>query len=74
VSLGLIAVSLRLRRTTFLVFGACGAWGYVGHLAYTVFKNSLWFPFVLAGIGLAMILSTVWAQRYLALGSRQETT
>ena len=63
INVGLIGISLRLRRTTFLVFGALGSWTYVGHLAYTVFKDSVLFPFAIALIGLGMILSTVWAQR-----------
>ena len=37
--------------------------GYLSYLAYTVFKDSVLFPFVLALFGLGMILSTVWAQR-----------
>ena len=56
-------IALRLRRSTFLVFGALGSWTYIGHLAYDVFKDSVLFPFVIAAIGLGMILTTVWAQR-----------
>ncbi len=63
INVGLIGIALPLRRTTFLVFGALGSWTYVGHLAYTVFKNSIFFPFAIALFGLGMILSTVWAQR-----------
>jgi hypothetical protein len=40
INLGLLAVSLKLGRKTFAVFGACGVWGYVGHLAWGVFKDS----------------------------------
>jgi hypothetical protein len=62
-NVGLIGLAVWLRRATFVVFGAMGCWAYVGHLAYTVFKDSALFPFAIAGIGLVMILTTVWAQR-----------
>jgi hypothetical protein len=62
-NIGLIGAAVWLRRSTFVVFGAMGCWAYVGHLAYSVFKGSVLFPFAIAGLGLAMILTTVWAQR-----------
>lgn len=65
INVGLIAIAIWLRRSTFLVFGAVGVYSYIGYLAYQVFKDSFMFPFVLAFIGLLMILSTVWAQYYL---------
>jgi hypothetical protein len=65
VNVGIIAVSLWLHRTVFLVFGAIGVYAYLGHLAYTVFKESVLFPFVLAFLGLSMILATVFGQKYL---------
>ena len=65
INLGLIALAVKLRRATFLVFGAMGVYAYLGHLAYEVFKDSFMFPFVLALLGLSLILATVWAQRRL---------
>lgn len=65
INIGLVGVALWLRRSTFLVFGALGVYAYIGHLAYRVFEDSFMFPFVLAFIGLMMILGTVWAQSYL---------
>jgi hypothetical protein len=65
VNVGLVALALHLKRSTFLVFGAMGIYAYIGHLAYTVFQDSFMFPFVLAFLGLVMILTTVWAQSYL---------
>jgi hypothetical protein len=62
-NVGLIGVAVLLRRSTFLVFGALGVHLYLAHLAWEVFKNSLLFPFALAGLGLSMILITVWFQR-----------
>jgi hypothetical protein len=65
INLGLIGLAVKLRRATFLVFGAMGVYAYFGHLAYEVFKDSFMFPFVLALLGLGLILATVWAQRRL---------
>jgi len=63
INLGLIALAIKLRRATFLVFGAIGVYAYLGHLAYAVFKDSFMFPFALALLGLSLIVATVWAQR-----------
>jgi hypothetical protein len=65
VNIGLVAIALFQQRSIFLVFGAMGVYAYIGHLAYRVFEDSFLFPFVLALMGLAMILATVWAQSYL---------
>jgi hypothetical protein len=62
-NIGLIGLAVKLRRTTFLVFGALGVHLYLGHLAYRVFQDSFFFPFVLALLGLSLILVTVWMQR-----------
>ena len=63
INLGLIGLAIKVRRITFLAFGAMGVYVYLGHLAYEVFKDSVFFPFSLALLGLSMILATVWAQR-----------
>ena len=63
INIGFVALSLYLRRVTFLVFGVLGVHIYLGHLAYEIFKDSFLFPFVLAGLGLSVILVTVWAQK-----------
>jgi hypothetical protein len=62
-NVGFIWLAVKLRRTTFLVFGALGVHMYLGHLAYEVFKDSFFFPFALALLGLSLILWTVWMQR-----------
>jgi hypothetical protein len=62
-NVGLMYLAVKLRRATFLVFGALGVHLYLGHLAYEVFKDSFFFPFVLALLGLSLILFTVWMQR-----------
>lgn len=63
INLGLVGLALRLRRSTFLVFGAFGVHIYLGHLAYDLFRNSVLFPFALALLGLSLILVTIWAQK-----------
>jgi hypothetical protein len=44
----------------FIVFGSLGAFWYVGHLAWEVFEDSLLFPFVLSGVGLAIVAFGIW--------------
>jgi hypothetical protein len=64
INVTLIFVSVLLRQRSFVVFGALGLMGYIGHLAYRVFEDSLLFPFVLTLIGLAVIYLGVLYQRH----------
>lgn len=64
INLGLIGVGAVLSRRVFAVFGGFGVAGYLGHLAYTVFGDSLWFPFALTLIGLAVIGAGILWQRH----------
>lgn len=71
INLGLIGVGAALARRVFVVFGGLGVAGYLGHLAYSVFKDSLLFPFALTAIGLAIIAVGVrWQRNEAALGER----
>jgi hypothetical protein len=63
INLALILCAVLLRRPVFLIFGALGVCGYLGHLAYQVFKDSIFFPVVLSLIGLAIIYLGVQYQR-----------
>jgi len=63
VNLGLIVIAIMLKRRVFMVFGVLGVTGYVGHLAWDVFKDSLGFPFVLTLVGLSIIASAVHYHR-----------
>jgi hypothetical protein len=63
VNIGLIGCSLVLKQRTFLVFGALGVCGYIGHLAYRVFRDSVAFPFVLSLAGVLVIYFGVLYQR-----------
>jgi hypothetical protein len=62
--LGTLAIGAVLGRRVFAVFGGLGVAGYLGHLSWRVFRESLVFPFALTLIGLAIIwLGVVWQRR-----------
>jgi hypothetical protein len=58
-----VFLSVYLRRKVFLVFGALGVFMYLGHLTWDLFKDSFLFTFVLAFIGIVMILLGVVFQK-----------
>lgn len=64
VNLGMIAVGAMLSRRVFAVFGGIGVAGYLGHLAWGLFKDSLVFPFALTLIGLGVIGAGLWWQKH----------
>lgn len=64
INLAMIVIGAILSRRVFAVFGGLGAAGYVGHLAYDVFKDSMMFPFVLTLIGLGVIYVGIVWQRH----------
>src|SRR5262249_58406145 len=47
INVGLLLLSVLLGRRVYAVFGTLGIAGYLGHLSYKVFKDSLMFPFAL---------------------------
>jgi hypothetical protein len=64
INVGLMLLSVLLDRRVFIVFGALGVFGYLGHLAYSVFKDSLMFPFVLSLLGIVIIYLGIKYQRH----------
>lgn len=61
INLILILLGTLLSRKVFVVFGALGIAFYLGHLAFTVFEDSLFFPFSLTIIGGLFIgLGVLW--------------
>jgi uncharacterized membrane protein len=64
INLGLIALSVFLQRRAFIVFGACGVFGYLSYLSYDVFKDSFLFPIVLSFLGLVVIYLGIQYQRH----------
>lgn len=63
VSLLVITASVYLRRRALLVVGLFGVLGFLGWLAFDVFKLTTAFPLVLAVMGVAIIILTVWLQK-----------
>jgi len=63
VAVALVTASLYLRRRTLLVAGGIAAFGYLGYLAFDVFRRVVALPIALATLGLLVIASTVWMQR-----------
>ena len=53
----LLLFAIFMRRRAYAVFGTIGVAGYLGHLSYAVFKDSLLFPFALSMIGIAIIVA-----------------
>lgn len=71
INLALVAVGAILSRRVFAVFGGFGIAGYVGHLAYEVFKDSMMFPVVLTLIGIGVIyLGIIWQKHEEAISGR----
>ena len=61
INLLMIGAGVLLVRRVFVIFGALGSCGYLGHLASNVFKDSWLFPISLTAIGLIVIyLGILW--------------
>jgi hypothetical protein len=61
INLIMIFIGVMLVRRVFVVFGALGCSGYIGHLAFDIFKDSWLFPIVLTVLGLLVIyLGILW--------------
>ncbi|MGH8743335.1 MAG: DUF2157 domain-containing protein [Burkholderiales bacterium] len=66
----MIVVGAVLSRRAFAIFGGLGVAGYLGHLSYRVFKDSLIFPVTLTVIGLGVIwLGVLWQKHEARLTS-----
>jgi hypothetical protein len=63
INLALIVISVLLRQRSFVVFGSLGVFGYLGHLSYRVFEDSLLFPVALTLLGISIIYAAVTYQR-----------
>jgi hypothetical protein len=59
--------ALRMRRALWTLLGLGWFVTYLGWLAADVFRNTPVFPIVLAALGLAVIIATVWMQRNAAM-------
>ena len=63
VALLVLTASVYLRRRVLLIVGLMGVMGFLGWLAADVFKVTTAFPLVLAFLGVAIIILTVWVQK-----------
>lgn len=63
INLILMLVSVFLQRRVFMIFGAMGVFGYIGHLVWRVFEHSILFPFVLSFLGILIIFAGLTYQR-----------
>jgi len=71
INLAMIIVGAALSRRVFAVFGGLGVAGYLGHLAYDVFKDSMMFPFILTIIGMGVIyLGIIWQRHEETIGDK----
>jgi hypothetical protein len=64
INAALVAISVLIRQRSFIVFGSLGVLGYLGHLSYSVFKDSILFPVVLTMAGIGLIYLGVLYQRH----------
>lgn len=62
-NIGLIVMSVYLRRKVFIVFGTLGVMGYISHLAWQVFEDSYAFPIALAFLGICTVYLGVKYQK-----------
>ncbi|MGO4378783.1 DUF2157 domain-containing protein [Pseudoduganella sp. RAF19] len=66
----MIGIGAALSRRVFAVFGGLGIAGYLGHLSYSVFRDSLLFPVALTAIGIGVIAAGIfWQRREAAIGA-----
>lgn len=63
IHIALVGTSLLLKRKVFVIFGAIGIFLYLSNEAYTHFRNSVAFSFVLSLIGIAMIFLAMQYKR-----------
>ena len=64
INVGLMVFAVLLDRKVFIVFGSLGVFGYLEHLSWSVFKDSMLFPFALTFIGILVIYCGIKYQRH----------
>jgi hypothetical protein len=60
----MIGLSLRFREVIYLIFGAIGVYTYIIRLVFDTFEGTVYFPLLLGGIGISIIVLAVLYQRY----------
>jgi len=72
-NLGLIGTGAVLVRRVFVIFGALGCAGYLGHLASSIFQDSWLFPIALTAIGLGIVyLGILWQHHEAGITGRMQ--
>ena len=67
----MIFTGVLIARKVFVIFGAIGCSGYIGHLASDVFKDSWLFPMTLTLLGLFVIyLGVLWQKNESVITSK----
>ena len=65
INLLMMCLAVLLKRNILMIFGSLGVFGYFAHLAYEIFKDSIFFPFALSFIGIGLICLGILYQRNL---------
>lgn len=74
INLLMIGVGVVISRRIFVIFGGIGCSLYLGHLAFSVFKNSWLFPIALTAIGFVIIyLGVLWQKSEKELTARMRS-
>ncbi len=60
----MIGFSLRFRESIYLIFGAIGFYTYIIRLVFDTFEGTVYFPLLLGGTGISIIVLAVLYQRY----------
>jgi len=60
----MVAFSLRFREVIYLIAGAIGIYIYIVRLVFDTFQGTVYFPLILGGIGISIIVLAVLYQRY----------
>lgn len=68
INVAMMLCGVLLDRKVLIAFGGIGFFGYLGYLSWSVFKNSIAFPFSLTILGLSVVyLGWVYHKKYAAI-------
>jgi hypothetical protein len=71
INLLMIFAGVLIVRRVFVIFGAIGCSGYIGHLTSNIFEDSWLFPFILTLLGLLIIyLGVLWQKNELVITNK----
>jgi hypothetical protein len=74
INVAMVLIGAILGRRVFAVFGGLGIAGYLAHLSWQLFHESLVFPFALSAVGFAIIwMGVLWQRHELSLAARLRT-